>query len=251
MPTAEKITLHALPPSHPCVTVSAALKYKGLEFERINLDYHDFGDRMEEIYGKENRTVPGLTIGDETIHGSAAILERLDQLFPEPTLYPEPIADAVREAETWGEGDFQDFGRRLAWGVLRFRPEFLGVLSGGGQLDPAGTDFAMKFVEATWKYHGITCARIAEDLEQLPGAVEQIETFASEGLIDGETPTAADFQIGATARVLLAIGDLAPILDGTAIASSVRKFLPGYSTLVPAGAFPAGWVKTEVPARAA
>ena len=32
-----EIVLHALPPSHPCMTVDAALRLKGLEFERVDL----------------------------------------------------------------------------------------------------------------------------------------------------------------------------------------------------------------------
>ena len=34
MPT---LTLHALPPSHPCMTAEAALRLKGLEYERVDL----------------------------------------------------------------------------------------------------------------------------------------------------------------------------------------------------------------------
>jgi hypothetical protein len=32
-----RIVLHVLPPSHPCVTVEAALRIKGLHYERVEL----------------------------------------------------------------------------------------------------------------------------------------------------------------------------------------------------------------------
>ncbi|MBK5111005.1 MAG: glutathione S-transferase family protein [Thermoleophilia bacterium] len=248
MPTTEKITLHVLPPSHPCMTAKAALEHKGLEYDLVALDFAGFGDRMEEIYGPGNRTVPGLVFGDEPIHGSAAILERLEQLVPENPLYPEPIAGMVREAELWAEGDLQDSGRCLTWGAIHFRPEALGTFSGGGNLDPAGTDYAMKLIHATWKYHRITAVRIAEDLQRLPGMVARIEGFADQGLIDGDTPTAADLQIGATIRVMLSVGDLLPVFEGTAAERVARRFFPDYDVSIPAGALPAGWVVTEVPA---
>lgn len=248
MPTTGKITLHILPPSHPCMTAKAALEHKGLAFDVEALDFSEFGDRMEEIYGPGNRTVPGMTIGDEAIHGSVAITERLERLVPENPLYPEPIGAAVREAELWADGDLQDFGRRLSWGALHFRPEAAGTFSGGGNLDPAGTDFAMKFIHATWKYHRISAVQIADDLGRLPGMVARIEEFAERGLIDGAEPTAADLQIGATVRVLLTVEDLHPLFEGTAAGRIARRFFPDSGGMVPAGALPAGWVDTEVPA---
>lgn len=243
MSTAEKAILHVLPPSHPCLTAEAALRHKGVEYEKVDLEMGRHGDRMEELYGEGRRTVPGLTIGDERIHGSVPILERLEELYPENPLYPEPIAAEVSAAERWADGQLQDMGRRLPWGALHFRPEAMGTLAGGGSLDPAGTDFAIKFVRASWKYHSLTAVQLAADLEALPGLVDEIEGFAERGLIDGAEPTAADLQIGATIRVLLTVGDLEPVLAGSAAERVARRRFPDYPGLIPAGAFPAGWVK--------
>src|SRR3954463_11509930 len=108
---APSLTLHILPPSHPCMTAAAALELKGLEFEKVALPM-PHSDEMERLYGPGNTTVPGLTIdGEERVHGSVAILERLEQLVPEPPLYPEPIAGAIREAERGGGRGVQGPGR--------------------------------------------------------------------------------------------------------------------------------------------
>ncbi len=241
MPT-EEIKLHVLPPSHPCMTARAALDLKGLEYEVVTLDMGKHGDQVEELYGEGRRTVPGMLVGGEPVHGSTAILERLDQLVPDNPLYPDGIGDGVREAELWADGHLQDLGRRLPWGALYFRPEAMGTFGGGGPLDPAGTDFAMKFIRATWKYHGITSVKLAEDLATVPAMVERIEAFAADGLIDGDQPTAADLQIGSTIRVLLTVGDLHPAFEGSAAERIARRYFPDYDGLVPAGAFPAGWL---------
>ena len=143
---------------------------------------------MAEIYGEGRTTVPGLLIDGEPVHGSRPILERLEALEAEPPLYPEPIADAVREAERWGDEELQDLGRRLPWGALHFRPESLGTFGGAGPLDPAGTDFAIRMGRASWKYHGITAQRLAEDLAGLPAKLDRVDALAEAGTIGGDAP---------------------------------------------------------------
>jgi glutathione S-transferase len=224
------------------MTVEAALHRKGLEYERVSLRT-PHNDEMESIYGEGNRTVPGLLIDGEPVHGSIRILERLEQTVPEPPLYPDPIAEAVRQAERWGDDELQDLGRRLPWGALHFRPEHMGTYGGaGGPLDPAGTDFAIGFARAMWKYHRISAARLAEDLAGLPAKLDHVDALAADGIVLGEEPTAADLQIGATLRVLLTVGDLRPLLAGRPTEELARRWFPDYAGDVPAGAFPADWV---------
>jgi glutathione S-transferase len=233
------LILHALPPSHPCMTVAAALRFKGLEYERIDLKAGEHVDRMQEIYGEGHSTVPGLLVDGEPVHGSRAILERLESLAPEPSLYP---SQDVREAERWGDEELQDLGRRLPWGALHFRPEAMGALAGGEPLDGPGTDFAIRYVRAAWRYHGISAARLKDDLAGLPAKIDHIEALAADGIIAGDQPNAADLQIGATIRVLLPISDLGPLLQGSAAQLLAERFIPETHGAIPAGAFPAGWV---------
>ena len=235
------LTLHVLPPSHPCMTAEAALRLKGLDYEKVALPM-PHTEEMERLYGAGNSTVPGLTIDEERVHGSLAILDRLEQLAPEPPLYPEPIADAVRDAERWGDVELQDLGRRLPWGALHFRPEAMGTFGGAEPLDAAGTDFAIRVLRGMWKYHRISAERLADDLAGLPAKLDHVDALARDGIVGGQEPTAADLQIGATLRVLLTVGDLRPLLDGRPAEDVARRWFPDYAGEVPAGAFPAGWV---------
>ena len=235
---APELILHVLPPSHPCMTATAALHLKGLEYERVEFAPGPHVEQMRAIYGEECHTVPGMLVDGEPVHGSRAILARLEELAPEPVLYP---SDAVREAERWGEQELQDLGRRLPWGALHFRPEAMGTFGGVGALDGAGTDFAIRLVRGTWKYHGISAARLQEDLAGLPDKLAHVETLAAEGVIGGAQSNAADLQIGATLRVLLTLGDLRPLLRSSAGERIALESFPEYRGEVPAGAFPAGW----------
>jgi len=237
-----EIVLHALPPSHPCMTAEAALKLKGLAYERIDLVPGEHPAKIAEIYGEGRTTVPGLLVDGEPVHGSRPILEQLEVLAADPPLYPAPIADAVRDAERWGDEELQDLGRRLPWGALHFRPEALGTFGGAAPLDPAGTDFAIRYARGSWKYHGITAQRLADDLAGLPAKLDHVDGLAEAGTIGGEAPNAADLQIGATLRVLLCLGDLRPLLEDRAGERIARAWFPDYRGEVPAGAFPAGWV---------
>ena len=239
-----QVELHLLTLSHPCLTAKAALEKKGVAFEEVELQMGNHHDEVEAIYGEGRRTVPAMVIDGEQVHGSTAILARLEELFPDNPLYPEGVADAVREAELWGDGEYQDLGRRLPWAALHFRPEATGSFAGAGPLDPAGVDFAIQTIRASWKLHSISAERTAADLTGLPAMVERIEGFASEGLIGGPEPTAADLQIGATTRILLTIGDLEPVFDGTTIREVALRLFPDYPGQIPAGAYPAGWVTT-------
>ena len=239
------LTLHVLPPSHPCMTAEAALRRKGLEYEKVSLTPGPHVEEMERVYGAGNTTVPGLLVGDEPVHGSRAILERLEQIEPDPPLYPEPIAGSVRKAERWGDEQLQDLGRRLPWGALYFRPEAMGTFGGGDPLDPAGTDFAITYVRGTWKYHAITAERLAADLTALPEMIDHVDTLAGEGVLGGDEPNAADLQIGATLRVLLTVADLRPLIEGRPAEQVARGWFPYYPGEIPEGAFPAGWVPSR------
>ncbi|MDX8152983.1 glutathione S-transferase [Patulibacter brassicae] len=248
MPTATdqpKLVLHQLPPSHPCATVRAALRLKGLEAEVVDLDMAGHNAAVEEVYGEGRRTVPGLLVDDRPVHGTVAILRRLEELRPDVApLYPDPIADRVREAEDWADGHLQDLGRRLPWGALHFRPERLAALAGGGPLDPAGTDYAMRFVRAAWKYHGLSAARLAEDLAGLPAVLAQIGELVDEGVLGGEAPNAADLHVGATLRVIAVVGDVRPLVEASPGWSIVERFFRPAPVAIPAGAYPEGWTPT-------
>lgn len=241
--TQPRLVFHVLPPSHPCAAVEAALRLKGLEYEKVELPPGKHIEMMNGLYGAH--TVPGMLVDDEPVHGSNPIMERLEQIAPEPSLYPADRAEAVRAAAAWGDAELQPVGRRLPWGALYFRPEALGTFTPGGTpLDPAGTDYAIRFVRGTVKYHNLTMVDVAADLQNLPGLLDQVDAYVSEGLLAGEAPNAADFQIGATLSVLLTVGDVKPMIEARPAVRVARKWFVDRPGHVPAGAFPTGWVPT-------
>ena len=240
MPTQPKLVLHAIPYSHPCLAVSAALDRYGLEYETEALVSGKHTEKIESIYGEGTGTVPGLLVDDEPVHGSTAIFNRLDDLI-DADLYPEAVAGAIREAEAGLVEELQVSARVLIFGSLHFRPESLGTFAGVASLDPAGVDFAIKTLRAAWRYTGTDAQRIHEELQKLPSLLDVVDELAAAGVIGGEEPTAADFQIGSSLHLLRQVGDVRPLLEGRTAAAIVDAWFEPGTADVPAGAFPSGW----------
>jgi glutathione S-transferase len=87
------IRLYRAPWSTNVERVALALGHKGLEAESIWIDY---GNRspVEQVSGQP--LVPVVDFDGEIVFDSPRIIQRLEELYPEPALYP---ADAARRAE--------------------------------------------------------------------------------------------------------------------------------------------------------
>lgn len=237
-----KLVLHVVPFSHPCLAVTAALDRAGLEYETVTFKIGEQGDDIEAIYGDGRRTVPAMLVDDEPVHGTIPIFERIDELAAETELYPEAVAAAIREAERGLAEDVQTAARVLTFGALQFRPEAMGTFAGAGPLDPAGTDFAIRMVRGAWRYIGITAERLAAELAKLPESIAIADELVADGVLGGEEPTAADYQIGSSLQLLLAIGDVRPLIEGHPCAALAHELFEPNPADIPPGAFPAGWV---------
>jgi glutathione S-transferase len=241
MSSQPQLVFHVVPFSHPCLAVSAALDRFGHEYETVQLVSGKHGEEVEQIYGEGRRTVPGLLVNDDPVHGTSTIFARLDELHPDAGLYPDAVAEAVREAEAGLAEDLQSSARVLVFGALHFRPESMGTFAGAAQLDPPGVDFAIKTMRATWRYLDITAERVHAALRELPAQLDAVDALIDAGAAGGEAPTAADFQLGSSLHLLMQIGDVRPLVEERPAAKlATAWFEPGAGD-VPAGAFPPGW----------
>ena len=69
-----------------CAKARKLLAFKGVEFEVVEVDYLE---RKELVLASGQVMVPALTLeSGETIVDSARIAMRLEELFPEPTIFP-------------------------------------------------------------------------------------------------------------------------------------------------------------------
>ncbi len=241
MASQPRLVLHSVPFSHPVLAVSTALDRLGYEYETVELVTGQQAEEVEKVYGEGRRTVPGLLVDDEPVHGTAPIFARLDALNPDAGLYPAALAEQIREIEPGLAENIQMSARVLVFGAMHFRPESMGTFAGIEQLDPGGVDFAIKSMRAAWRYLGITAERAHATLQELPGQLDAVDALLDAGAIGGDQPTAADFQLGSSLHLLVQIGDVRPLVEERPAARLLSLFEPGKGN-VSAGAFPPGWV---------
>jgi len=238
-----KATLWQIPGSHPCEAVEKAMLAKGFEVKKVNLlpGMHKPVQRL--MFGQA--TVPGVVFDGERVVGSRRIMQRLDQLVPEPALYPaDPAARAaVEEAELWGDDVLQAAVRRLLWAVARHAPKkVLTGLADPEQLPiplPIAMASAVPMVKMEMKIHGVTPESAKADLKALPALVDHVDALIADGVIGGESVNAADLQVLSSIRLLDAIGDFKPLLAGRPCHAAAFRVFPGASGDVPAGMLPA------------
>ena len=87
------LRLYRIPFSTNVERVALALAHKGIEVEYVEIDPDD---RSEVVHVSGQELVPVLVDGDRIVADSPAILEYLEERFPERPLYP---ADPARRAE--------------------------------------------------------------------------------------------------------------------------------------------------------
>jgi glutathione S-transferase len=114
------IRLYIIPGSNPSVAAELMLERKGIDYRRRDL-IPAVHIAIVRALGFPGRTVPALKSDGRRVQGSRAIARFLDELKPEPSLFPaEPARRAaVEKAERWGDEELQSVPRRLAWFALR------------------------------------------------------------------------------------------------------------------------------------
>ncbi|HEX8204935.1 MAG TPA: glutathione S-transferase, partial [Solirubrobacteraceae bacterium] len=170
--------------------------------------------------------------------GSRAIARLLDEVRPDPPLFPRDPERrrAVEEAEAWGEEVLQPIPRRALRWALRHRPEARARFTQGlGGPAPALAARAMLPVAAFYarREDAGSTDRIRADWAAAPGHVDHVDDLIARGVIGGDEPNAADFQIGTTLRVMLAMEDFAPLIAGRPAEALARRIWPDYRYEVP------------------
>jgi glutathione S-transferase len=237
------IKLFVVNGSHPCRCVERAMQLKGLDYRIVELPPPMHVPIQKLLFGQ--RTVPGIRLdGGEKIVGSRAILRRLEQLAPEPPLFPADPGERARveEAEAWGEEVFQPAGRRLLWTAMRRRPDAIASYLEGSKLPlpaPVARLLAPSISFAEMRLNRANNDTLAADLAALPGQLDQIDAYIADGVMGGEQPNAADLQIATTLRLLMTIGDLEPLIRARPAGELALRLFPTAAGRMPAGALPA------------
>jgi glutathione S-transferase len=238
---ARDLTLYALPASHPCAAVEAALRLKSLPYKRVDL--LPTGEVLLGPLLWRGTTVPGVRVNGERLVGSRRIMRRLDELAPEPPLLPaddDPARARVLDAELWGDEVFQPVPRRLIDVAFVRRPAAMASYAANAKL-PLPIGVLRPAMPLTARLMALKNRareeRARADLAALPAQLDKVDAWIAEGLLGGDPPNAADLQIGSTIRLLVTMGDVAPLIAPRP-AARLSRYFPPLLGEVPAGTLP-------------
>jgi glutathione S-transferase len=238
-------TLYSLELSHPGKAAALMLRRKGIEHRVVNL-LPGFHPALVRALGFRRNTVPALRIDGRRMQGSLEISRGLDEIRPDPPLFPaDPAFRAkVEEAEAWGDGDFQHAPRRAFRWCAGHDRAFRRWIA-----EEEGLPLPGLVAEANVPIARLLARRVGADddgvramLASLPGMLDRVDALIAEGVIGGDEPNAADFQLLTTVRTLLAMDDLRPFVAGRPCEPPARALWPDPVEPVP-GALPADWLQ--------
>ena len=230
-------TLYVVPGSHPSMAGRLMLEHKGIEYRRVDL-LPALHKPILRALGFAGTTVPALRLDGRRIQSTLQISRALEALRPDPPLFPaDPAArEAVEEAERWGEAVLQPIPRRLSWWALRRDRSGLRSFAEGARLHvPLGLAIrtAAPIVWSEVRLNDAHDDVIAADLAALPGLLDRVDAWLEDGVLGGMPPTAADFQIATSIRLLLCFDDLQELLASRPCVAYAREVVPEFPGRVP------------------
>lgn len=236
--------LYSLSTSNPALTARGMLDHKGMSYDVVSL-VPGMHPPYLRLRGFKAGTVPAAVIDGRKVQTTRAISRALDEIQPDPPLFPsDPDARRrVEDAERWGDEVLQNVPRRIFRWTAAHSFEVRRWLAVDASRVPLGGLLTRPPFQARAfaKASGADDASVRADLAGLADTLGEVERLRAEGVIGGEAPNAADFQIAGSMRSLEVIGDVRPHLAGHPAmrwAATLLPQLPGPSPR----ALPTGWL---------
>src|SRR5215217_8038779 len=232
-----RITLYGSPPSPPSHSIRLMLEYKGIE-HRIVWLLPGLWPALLRMRGFRGGTVPAIKIDGRRIQGSRAISRALEEVQPEPPLFPSDPERRlqVEEAERWGDETLQNVPRRIVRWLSVHRPETRVMIA--REIGVPFPRFAAWINAPSARY----MANKADSNREIRNAIaavsevlDHVDELIATGVIGGDPPNAADYQIATSVRALLTVRDLDRATRGRPAADHAMRLVPEFGNDFPAG----------------
>jgi len=241
-----KATVYGIPGSHPVRAGLAMLDRKGIEWKLVDVPLVLCRPFLR-ARGFPGPTVPAMRFDDgRRLQTTRKISRELDRMVPEPPLFPgDPEKRAaVEAAEQWGDEVYQPVPRRAVYAALSRDRSSLGTFIERpllGLPPKLAVYAAAPLLPFGARINKSNDDVVRDDLAALPAMLDRVDALIEEGVIGGDEPNAADFQIGVTTRLLMNWDDLRPFIEGRPAANHATRLFPAYPGRVPA-VYPADWL---------
>ena len=244
------VKLYSIPGSHPAAAARAMLELKGIPYKRVDLP-PVVSRGMMRLFGFSGNRVPALKVDGRKVQGSRNVSRELDVLQPDPPLFPADPEQraAVEEAERWGDEEFQQMPRTISWWALkRHKSDQTSFLQDTGPIARLGMPAKIAvatsgpIVAMAIRLNDSTDDTVRETLSSIGPALDEVDRLIASGVIGGDHPNAADFQIGASVALLLTFDDVREAIEDRPAAALARRLFPWYPGRVHAS-FPPEWLE--------
>jgi glutathione S-transferase len=224
-----------MPISNAAAAGAAMIAHKRIPHRLVRL-MPGLHPMLVRFAGFEGFTVPALELDGRKLQGSRRIARFLDELRPEPPLFPaEPEARArVEEAERWGEHVLQPVPRRLFRHLLLTSESARQWMGTEIMHLPAPRVMGVLFMPVIRRLAQISRAdgpRVRQDIAELPELLDHVDALIAAGTIGASQPNAADFQILASVSVLRAFADLEHHVRGRPCEAAACRLYPDWPSL--------------------
>jgi glutathione S-transferase len=220
--------LYVIPGSHACRAAMLMLEHKGIRYRTTELPtgahgaivhllgFPGYRDAVRRFDGRTTRmlslldragTVPALRLGADRVQGSRQIARFLDEIVPEPPLFPRDAAlrQQVEEAERWGDEELQMLARRIALATAARSLAAMRGRGAGGRLGPLLARNTLARAVAARTAASVFAAGAGNEqalLEQVPPALARIDAWIAAGVLGGEQLNAGDYLIAPSLALL-------------------------------------------------
>ena len=226
-------TLYSIPASHPAKAVEGMLDLKGIPYKRRDL-MPVISKGVLKAMGFPGTTIPSLRIDDRKLTGSREISRALDEIQAGAAALPgrrTRRAPRSRRPRSGARRCSPTRVRRILWNALKRDRNAARELRRGreaGRPDRSrGGDRRAGHRRRVPdpRHHRRPSAR---DLAAFPGWLDQIDEWISDGVLGGDQPNAADFQIAAALRLAMTLDDLRPAIEARPAGELALRLFPDY-----------------------
>jgi glutathione S-transferase len=223
--------LYAIPGSHPAYAAELMLRHKGIAYERTDLPQW-LHRGMLRLLRFRGGTVPALVLDEGgRVQTTRRIARALDGVRPDPPLLPVERRAEIEAVETWADGEFQQLARRMTyWALVREGSAVDSYLEGANLMlpRPLVMPAAPLIIRILARDHDSSDAAIRQDLADLPRMLDRIDGWIADGLLGGEPPNVADFQVATTLALLRSHDALRPAIDARPAGELAQRIAPAY-----------------------
>jgi hypothetical protein len=152
---------------------------------------------------------------------------------------------AVEEAERFGDEELQHPIRQLIWWGFKQNRYPMASYSEGAKLGvPIG--LAVKtggpLVALSARFNEASDENARAALAKLPALLDKVDAYIQSGVLNGECPNVADFQIAPSIALAMTLDDLRPAIESRPCVDLPRRFAPSYPGKMPP-VLPAEWLR--------